>query len=373
MSQSRVEEFFIRARSDVALLARLGAAADIAMVVRIAREEGFAFSADDLAEAAPRFRPGGLALEERRQARDAARALAVAVAGRAAGDTVYLMPEGGGGGTGDPPPVLEDITVLSFRVTPPSIRPRSGGAEISWSLDVPAGLHADITLNDAPVGPSGSMRDDPVASKTYWLAASRPGATRILGWATLGVDNTGCTDDDNIELSLIQTLSAHTAFVAKGFREGVSYDVSGITVVATMGSLSDLTVVEDGGLVLFTLNLSLAVAGIPGGSVSTKVWVRPFAHDGAVEHFVDRSDTSYVLPAAAWALAIFGGPTAITLTAAIRELIRRKIDPLVRDAIDGGSSVIDGFFHNVISVAVVPASGDGGASIRAVIRKKECL
>lgn len=267
---------------------------------------------------------------------------------------------------------LNDIQVKSFTVTPSSIRPKSGGTEIKWSVDIPAGLSATISINDVPVGSSGSMIEDPVATKFYWLAASQPGMTRLLGVQTVLVDNTGCLEEKSFDLPLLQTLASHTAYVTKGFKDGVSYEVGGITAVATMESQRDLNVTEDGGLVLFTLKISLTLAGFIGGTVRSNVWLRLFPHDGNLAHLVDRSDTSYDLPPGIWVLAVFGGPTWLLVTEALRELIRQKIDPKLRDAIAQGFS-LDAFFKNVVSVEVQPEKPDQDARIFMMVRKAACL
>jgi len=269
-------------------------------------------------------------------------------------------------------PTLADIRVKSFTVTPSAIRPKSGGTEIRWSVDIPSGLAAVIMLNDVPVPPSGSIHEDPVASKFYWLSAYRSGAVRFLDARILSVDNTGCIEEKPLELSLVQKLAAHTAYVTKGFKDGVAFEVSGVTAVATMESEDDLTVTEDGGLVLFTLKASMTLAGFHGGKLRSKVWLRLHPHDGSLAHLVDHSDTSHDLPPGIWALAILGGPTWWAATAALQELIRQKMDPLFRAAIDGGFS-FDAFFHNVISVEVQPETPDHEAWILAQVRKAACL
>lgn len=369
MSQNIIEQLFTRATSDPALFEQLTGAEDVDAIIEIGKDNGFEFSKDDLPATYSRFQPYGLVQREWSMQKRQTDAPAAEVHARPDGETDISSENGSGTDFF----WLSHVKVRNFSVSPTQIRPKSGGATISWSLETPPGLGVAFSLDGVPVESEGSMHVDPVGTQVYYLYGSLLSPPLVIEKVVLNVDNSDCELDRFADLPALQQLAAHSVFETQGYKNGVSYDVSGFTATATMDSIHDLTFTEENGSVVVTLKLSLTVAGFGGGDIVSKVWIKPFAHNGAIRHWIDRSDTSYSLPAGVWVLAVFGGPTWLAIWAAFQKLIAEKIDPTVSKAADDGFKMIDAIFTNVISVVVEPEIPDGhDARLHAVTRKPEC-
>lgn len=100
---------------------------------------------------------------------------------------------------------LEEMSLAHFSADRTQLRPGDGGAELTWSVELPTTCRGIVSLaiNGVRVSATGSRRVSPVQNMSYTLVARGAGLTTSLGTVHITVDRSGCQQSEIEESDVV--------------------------------------------------------------------------------------------------------------------------------------------------------------------------